>query len=281
MALADYAIFADNLVSDVDRLLSDEPKDIRPAGNESTEEYLRRAISWVSRCKKELLPLASQVENQTQHAFVEQIFQRLHVSGWNWTTPMSGTTAERIRGQTTADLRESRSALHSLSDFISRLRPPLGPTDGIVVRPNPYLLVAAPGRVVPKTVFAVMAWDLKGTVLEHVRSILEPQGYKVTWAGDRGGQVIFDDIWRFMTEAEAVLVDFTGRKPNVYLEFGMAIVLGKPVVAITQDKADLPSDTPNLKYIEYPNQIGDKTLEQRLPRVLEDTVRDITTRRRQ
>lgn len=48
----------------------------------------------------------------------------------------------------------------------------------------------------------------------------------VTHASDRQGQVIFEDIWILMNEAQAVLVDFTQKRPNVYLEYGMALVLG-------------------------------------------------------
>ncbi len=277
MALTDYTVFADNLVAEVDRLLQDEPKNIKPAGNEDTEEYLRRAINWAQRCKKELLPLASHVENEAQHAFVEQIFERIHVTGWNWNVPMSGSTAQRIRQKTSDDLRASRDALQSLADFIARMRREDSPTDGIIVKPNPYLLRDKPRITRPKTVFVVMAWNVKDTVLEHVKSILEPVGYRVTCADDRNGQVIFDDIWHLMTESELVLVDFTGQRPNVYLEFGMAIVLGKPIVAITQKKEDLPSDTPNLKYIQYIDSIGDRTLAQRLLGALKDTMAGMTS----
>lgn len=280
MAISDFCIFVDNLVADVDRLLADEPKEIKPAGNEETEEFLRRAINWSSRCKKELLPLSSQVENETQYAFVEKIYQRLHVTGWNWTTPMSGTTAQRIRRKTSEDLRESKSALLSLSDFLLRIQPPSLSTNGLFVRPNPFLLIGHPGKTVSKRVFAVLSWQLKDTIYRHVEEILNVHGYDLTYSGDRSGQVIFEDIWRLMNEAQVVIVDFTGRRPNVYLEFGMAIVLGKPIIAITQNEDDLPSDTPNLKYIKYSDSLSDKTLKDRLPVAIRDTVRDFEAIRR-
>lgn len=229
------------------------------------------------RCKSELIPSASKVENETQHAFVEKIFERINVTGWTWPVPMSGKTAEKIRRKTAEDLRESRAALQSLADFVSRLAPRIQPADGFFVRPNRFLLIGKPRKTKPKVVFAVMAWDLTSTVLPVVKAILDAAGYTVTHAGDRGGQVIFDDIWGLMTEAEVVLVDFTGRRPNVYLEFGMAIVLGKPIVATTQRKDDLPSDTPNLKYIHYLDKIGDRTLQEGLVNAIKDTVRDITS----
>jgi hypothetical protein len=54
----------------------------------------------------------------------------------------------------------------------------------------------------------------------------------------------------------------------------MALVLGKPIIAITQDKDDIPSDTPNLKYIIYQNQLGDGSLK-KLPKAIQDTITDI------
>ena len=77
-----------------------------------------------------------------------------------------------------------------------------------------------------------------------IRLICDAKSYTVSHSEDRNGQVIFDDIWRLMNESEVVLVDFTEQRPNVYLEYGMALVLGRPIVAITQYKNHLPSDTP-------------------------------------
>ena len=143
------------------------------------------------------------------------------------------------------------------------------------VEPNPYLLRGTDFDVRPNQVFVVLAWSLKDTVYPVVRDILASEGYTAVFAGDRDGQVIFEDIWLMLNEAEAVIVDFTNKRPNVYLEYGMALVLGKPIVAITQSPDDIPSDTPNLKYIVYSDSLGDRTLPEQLPRALRDTISDI------
>src|SRR6185436_16075898 len=57
-----------------------------------------------------------------------------------------------------------------------------------------------------------------------------------------------ESIWLMLNESEAIVVDFTNRPPNVDLEYGMALVSGKPIVALTQRADDIPSNTPNLKY---------------------------------
>jgi hypothetical protein len=143
------------------------------------------------------------------------------------------------------------------------------------VSPNPYLLQGRDFEAKPKSVFVVQAWNLKDTVLPIIREICDREGYTVSHASDRQGQVIFEDIWIQINEAEAVLVDFTHKRPNVYLEYGMALVLGKPIISITQNAEDLPSDTPQLKYILYPGGIeGRAFLLEQIPKALRDTIAD-------
>jgi len=143
------------------------------------------------------------------------------------------------------------------------------------VEPNPYLLHQTQFDVTAKQVFVVQSASLSHTVLPVIRGILEPRGYIVKYWGDRGGQLVFDDIWLLLNESEIVIVDFTEKRPNVYLEYGMALVLGKPIIAITQRKEDIPSDTSSLKYILYNDKLGDASLRDNLPRAVEHTVGDI------
>lgn len=143
------------------------------------------------------------------------------------------------------------------------------------VEPNPYLLHGTSFQMKKKQVFLVQAWSLAETVYPAIKGILDGAGYRLVYAGDRDGQVVFDDIWLMLNESDIVLVDFTHKRPNVYLEYGMALVLGKPIVAISQDKEDMPSDTPNLKYILYEDKLSDNSLKKHLVRSIKDTVEDI------
>ena len=143
------------------------------------------------------------------------------------------------------------------------------------VQPNPFLLHHTEFTTIPNQVFVVLPWALRDSVLPVITKILQDNGYTAKFAGDRDGQVIFDDIWLMLNESELVIVDFTNRRPNVYLEYGMALVLGKPIVAITQNFDDIPSDTPNLKVIPYQDRLNDAALSQQLPRALKDTASDI------
>jgi hypothetical protein len=147
------------------------------------------------------------------------------------------------------------------------------------VEPNPYLLHRTEFVPIQNQVFVVQPWSLRETVFPVIKRVLSENGYNAVYAGDRDGQVIFDDVWLMLNESHAVVVDFTSRRPNVYLEYGMALVLGKPIVAITQNLEDIPSDTPNLKFIPYNDKLGDDTLERLLPRALRDTAVDIESHR--
>lgn len=149
------------------------------------------------------------------------------------------------------------------------------------VIPNQYLLPGMDFIEIPKQIFVVQSWDLRESVLPELRDILGQNGYTVTHAEDREGQIVFGDVWKLLNEAEVILVDFTQKRPNVYLEYGMALVLGKPIVAITQNIDDTPSDTPHLKVLLYENTIkGRKNLSSKLPRAVADKTEDIARSRK-
>lgn len=67
---------------------------------------------------------------------------------------------------------------------------------------------------------------------------------------------ILDKIRQQIAEAKVIVADITGRNPNVFYELGLAHALEKPVVLITQDKAeDIPTDIRHLEFIRY--DLGD------------------------
>lgn len=63
---------------------------------------------------------------------------------------------------------------------------------------------------------------------------------------------ILDKITEYITDADVVIADCTGRNPNVFYELGIAHALGKPVILLTQDEmADVPSDVKQFEFIRY------------------------------
>lgn len=79
--------------------------------------------------------------------------------------------------------------------------------------------------------------------------------FKTVWDNTTFIQDIFDVIYC----AEVVVVDFTGRNPNVMYETGIAHTLGKNVIPITQSIDDIPSDLGHHRALKYlPNEQGYK-----------------------
>jgi len=73
---------------------------------------------------------------------------------------------------------------------------------------------------------------------------------------------IIQDIFNLIFRAQVVLVDFTGKNPNVMYETGIAHTLGKHVVPISQSLDDVPFDMKHHRVLTYlRNAEGLKRLE--------------------
>lgn len=147
--------------------------------------------------------------------------------------------------------------------------------DKMWVVPNPLLISETDIEVTENEIFVVMPWAHRLNIYKIISDVCASQGFTATYAAETSGQVVMEDIWRLLNRARAVVVDFTGQRPNVYLEFGMAIVLGKPIIAITQKQEDCPSDVRNIKYILYPLDHAEAVLRTELPKALRDTIQQV------
>lgn len=86
---------------------------------------------------------------------------------------------------------------------------------------------------------------------------------------------IMDEIWLALVNCKFVIVDCTGRNANVFYELGIAHVIGKPTVLLTQDTNDLPFDIRGRRVISYKDQSKGLTklktdLTELIPRILDD-----------
>jgi nucleoside 2-deoxyribosyltransferase len=75
-------------------------------------------------------------------------------------------------------------------------------------------------------------------------------------ADEQDGRVVMNDIWEGISRARVVIADLTGKNPNVTYEVGLADVLGKEVVLLSQAPHDIPFDFLGLRLIVYENSIG-------------------------
>ncbi len=64
---------------------------------------------------------------------------------------------------------------------------------------------------------------------------------------------IIDDVAALIDRSSIVVVDCTGKNPNVFYELGLAHAWGKEVIIITQNAADIPFDLQHIRYIQYLN----------------------------
>lgn len=68
-----------------------------------------------------------------------------------------------------------------------------------------------------------------------------------------GHSMFMRDIMELVNHSAVVICDLTGRNPNVFYEMGLAHAWGRPVIPITQNKDDVPSDLQAHRYLLYLN----------------------------
>ena len=99
-----------------------------------------------------------------------------------------------------------------------------------------------------------------------IKRVAEHMNLECLRADDIWNNTTFiQDIFDLIYCAKIVVVDFTGRNPNVMYETGIAHTLGKIVIPITQSIDDIPSDLGHHRALKYlPNEQGYKDLSNEL-----------------
>lgn len=81
------------------------------------------------------------------------------------------------------------------------------------------------------------------------------------------------DIFELIYCSKIVVVDFSGKSPNVMYETGIAHTLGKHVIPITQSLGDIPTDLQHHRVLKYlPNTEGYAALQSDLARRLQKLI---------
>ena len=148
----------------------------------------------------------------------------------------------------------------------------LDPHDDLVVRP----FFERPEDVERKRdLFVLMpfAESLRAVYNDHIKKVASELNLTVARADDFfSARSVMKDIWSGIFFARAIIADCTGRNANVFYEIGLAHVLGKPVVMITQNADDVPFDVRHIRFIQYtftPRGMAD------FERALSETVQSI------
>jgi hypothetical protein len=81
---------------------------------------------------------------------------------------------------------------------------------------------------------------------------------------------VMDDVKAMIAGADLVIVDFTGKNPNVYYEAGLADAWKKNWIVLTQTSEDLTFDVRHIRTIRYSNTMGaDKELAKNMKKAIE------------
>jgi hypothetical protein len=67
---------------------------------------------------------------------------------------------------------------------------------------------------------------------------------------------VMDDVKQLIAAADLVIVDFTGRNPNVYYEAGLADAWRKDWIVLAQSSEDMTFDVRHIRSIRYSNTMG-------------------------
>lgn len=151
--------------------------------------------------------------------------------------------------------------------------------------PLPYSMSISPvfgpptGLTAVMQVFVAMPFDKAlDAVYTHIRSAAQSLYLSCGRSDDIfSANAVLHDVWSALCGASAVVGECTGRNPNVFYELGIAHTLGKPVVLITQDTADVPFDVRHVRFIKYSRTSkGRQQLEESLRETLKMAISTLT-----
>jgi len=106
----------------------------------------------------------------------------------------------------------------------------------------------------PRLVFVLMPFTRPWS--DHVwtelfRPVFAERGFKCQRADEWTQPEIMEDVWQGICSAETVLVDLTGRNPNVLYELGLLHSFRKDFVLVVQNIADIPPPLSRYRAIVY------------------------------
>jgi len=90
------------------------------------------------------------------------------------------------------------------------------------------------------------------TVHEGIRRACSAAGYRCLRVHDIWEEsTVIQDIFNLILRTHVVVVDFTGKNPNVLYETGIAHTLGKYVIPISQSLYDFPFDMGHVRILKF------------------------------
>lgn len=124
---------------------------------------------------------------------------------------------------------------------------------------SPEVFDAPPHVIQDDLVSVMMPFDAGFTpVYQAIQAAASAAGMECSRADDMWeDSVVVQDIFNLIFRSRIVVVDFTGKNPNVMYETGIAHTLGKKVVPLTQIIDHIPFDLRHHRALTYhPNSQG-------------------------
>jgi len=109
-----------------------------------------------------------------------------------------------------------------------------------------------------------------------IQDAAHAQGMRCKRVSDIWDQdAIIDDIASLLWRAHIVVIDLTGKNPNVFYEAGVSHTLGRNSILITQNRDDVPFD---LRHLKTPDYTTDALGLDKLKRTLSDRIQTLRLR---
>lgn len=135
-------------------------------------------------------------------------------------------------------------------------------------RPQPKVFSLGDREAIePKLASAMMPFEMQfNAVYDAIKTATAAAGMHCRRADEIWeNPAIIQDIVHLIDRSRVVICDCSFRNPNVFYEIGLAHMLGREVILITQNDTDVPFDLRHLRYVKYlPNGEGLQALTMQL-----------------
>lgn len=109
----------------------------------------------------------------------------------------------------------------------------------------------------PSLVFVVTPFREKGLPLfDIIRRTARELDFKIERADTMAPGLIMDRISDTIARAGVIIADITNKNPNVMLEIGVAMSLGKTIIVLARKDEPIPFDVANLRVIFYEDSLA-------------------------
>jgi hypothetical protein len=151
-------------------------------------------------------------------------------------------------------------ALKVIEDYVTEKFPGEDQAEYVSSKPSERKITFAPnvfqvpdGGVEPDLVAVMMPFAAEfSRVFETIKRACSANAMRCVRADAIWDEsTIIQDIFNLIFKAQVVVVDFTGKNPNVMYETGIAHTLGKHVVPLTQSLDDVPFDMRHHRALKY------------------------------